>query len=338
MSALQISWFGLIGVLLAGYIVLDGFDLGVGFWYLFTKKDADRRALLSSILPYWDGNEVWLLTGGGAVFAAFPEVYATVFSGLYLALMLVLFALIFRAVSIEFRNQSDAPTWRGAWDVAFALGSVVPALLFGVAAGNILRGLPIDAFGEYTGTFFTLLNPYSLLVGVTGLAMFATHGALFAAMKTDANLSGRLLKRAEISWVLYLVLFVVSAVATVLTQPQAMVNFGNVKILWALPAAALLAILAIGHFAYRRAVLNAFLASSAAMIAIIATMAASLFPRMVPALGNPANSLTIVNASSSPLTLKTMLVLALVGVPIVLVYTVWVHRTFRGKVGDEGSY
>ena len=176
MLELQVTWYFLIGFLLTVYAVLDGFDLGVGFWHLFTKSDEDRRVLLNAVGPVWDGNEVWLITGGGALFAAFPHVYATVFSGMYLALMLVLYALIFRAVSMEFRSKDPSARWRAGWDAAFSLGSVVPALLFGVALGNLLRGLLLDATKTYVGGFFNLLNPYALLIGVVGLAMIATHG------------------------------------------------------------------------------------------------------------------------------------------------------------------
>jgi len=177
MSFLQVAWYFLIGLFLLVYAILDGFDLGVGFWYLFAKKEDHRRLLLNAIGPVWDGNEVWLLTGGAAIFAAFPQIYATVFSGFYLALMLVIFGLIFRAVSIEFRDKGESPGWRNFWGAAFGIGSILAALLFGVAVGNILRGLPLDEHGNFTGTFFTLLNPYALLIGLLGFVMFATHGA-----------------------------------------------------------------------------------------------------------------------------------------------------------------
>ena len=178
MTTYQIIWFILVGVLLGGYALLDGFDLGVGFWHLFTKGDRARRIALTSIGPVWDGNEVWLLTGGGALFAAFPPVYATVFSGFYLAMMLVVISLIFRAVALEFRSKVEDERWRKAWDVAFSLGSILAALLFGVAVGNVLRGVPLDGEGNFTGTFFGLLNPYSLVFGLLSVAMVATHGAL----------------------------------------------------------------------------------------------------------------------------------------------------------------
>jgi len=338
MSALQITWFGLVGVLLAGYLILDGYDLGVGFWHLFARTDEHRQSLIAAILPFWDGNEVWLLTGGGAVFAAFPMVYAAVFSGLYLALMLVLFALIFRAVSLEFRNQSDSAAWKRFWDGGFAIGSILPALLLGVAMGNIIRGLPLNEAGDFTGTFFTLLNPYSLLVGVTGLAMFAAHGALYAVMKTDGELATRARAWAKCAGVTFCALLVVASVVTVITQTRFTGNFLAHPVLWLLPAIMLAAAWLSMAAGARGKSLPAFLLSSGCMLAIIATVAAGLFPNWVPAINDPSLSLTIANASSSELTLRTMLILAVIGVPVVLAYTVWVHSVFRGKAGEGISY
>lgn len=335
MNALQVTWWLLIGVLLSVYMILDGFDLGVGFWSLFVRKESDRATLIRSIMPYWDGNEVWLLTGGGAVFAAFPQVYASVFSGFYLALMLVLVGLIFRAVAIEFRSHSDSAAWRRAWDWAFGIGSTIPALLFGVAAGNILRGLPLDAQGNYTGSFFDLLNPYSLLIGVTGLAMFATHGALFAAMKTQDELAKRATVWAKNAGWVYCILLAACVAVTVKAQVGVLRNYNAGAPLYALPILALVAAVLSPVFAGRNAIWRAFLASSLGMLAVMATLGAGLFPNMIPASNNPAYSLTLANASSSDLTLKTMLILALIGVPIVLAYTTWIHLTFRGKAGEE---
>ncbi len=335
MNAFQVIWWLLIGLILSIYMILDGFDLGVGSWYLFTHKDDERKSLMRSILPYWDGNEVWLLTGGGAVFAAFPAVYASIFSGFYLALMIVLFGLIFRAVAIEFRNQSDSKIWRRAWDFAFSFGSIVPALLFGVAAGNIIRGLPLDAKGNFVGSFFDLLNPYSLMLGVTGLVMFATHGALFAAMKTEGNISERAATWAKSSSWIFLVLLIICTVITLITQQSLMANYYDSPVLFIIPALTIIAVLMVCVFSSSRKIWRAFLSSCLGMIGIMASIGAGLFPNMIPASNNPAYSLTLMNASSTPLTLKVMLIIALIGVPIVLAYTAWVHIVFRGKVGEE---
>ena len=193
-------WFLVLGGLFSGYAILDGFDLGVGFWHLFAKRPGERKAFIRSIEAFWDGNEVWLLTAGGGLFAAFPPVYATVFSGLYLAMMLVLLGLIFRATAIEFRNKVDSPRWTAAWDLAFSLGSILPSILFGVAIGNVLLGLELSALGDYTGGFLALLNPFALLCGIVGLAMFAHHGALYLAMKLEGPVANDARKWAGMAW------------------------------------------------------------------------------------------------------------------------------------------
>lgn len=337
MSALQVAWFFLIGVLITGYAILDGFDLGVGFWQLFNKGEKNRRIFLNAIGPVWDGNEVWLLTGGGAIFAAFPAVYASVFSGFYLALLLVLTGLIARAVSIEFRHQVKSPAWRSGWDLAFGLGSTLPALLFGVALGNVMRGIPLNTNGDFTGTFFSLLNPYALLIGLVGLAMIATHGALFLVLKTEGELAERARRWAGASWIVYLVLFLLAFVATLLGQPHLTANFQAAPALWLVPALALASIIALRVFNARGKAYSAFVASSVSIAALMGIVGASIFPNMVRATNDPSLSLTVGNASSSQLTLKVLLILALAGMPVVIGYTIWVYRMFRGKVRLEQS-
>jgi len=336
MTTLQTIWFGLIALLFAGYAVLDGFDLGVGMWHLFTRGERERRTLLNAIAPFWDGNEVWLLTAGGALFAAFPPVYASVFSGFYLALMLLLLALILRAVAIEFRAHETSPTAWLRWDAAFTLGSTVAVLLLGVALGNILRGIRLDAVGNYTGGFFGLLNPFALLVGVLNLAMIATHGALYLVMKTEGPLAERARGWAKIAWSAYVPL--AAATITVATQyPHLRANYLAQPLLWFLPALALLVIGLAGVWNGAGQPGRAFVASAAGIVLLLATAAAALFPTLVPALGHPEWNLTAHNASSTALTLKTMLILAVSGMVLVLGYTVWVYRTFRGKARwDEG--
>ncbi len=335
MTPIQVIWFLLVGVLLTVYAILDGFDLGVGFWHLFTKKDKERRAMLNAIGPVWDGNEVWLVTGGGAIFAAFPHVYATVFSGFYLPLMLILFALIFRAVSIEFRSQSDSKRWRNGWDIGFALGSILPALLFGVAVGNIMNGIPLDASKTFTGNFFTLLNPYALLIGLSGLAMFMTHGAIYITLKIEGDLAKRAKKWADISWDIYLALFILASVVTIFFKPQLMSNYKAVLVLWIFPLLTLGMIIALAIFNKKDKPGKAFLASSLSIVGMCATVAAAIFPNLVPALSNPALSLTIANSASSPLTQWVMLIIAIIGMPFVFGYTIWIYRIFRGKVNME---
>lgn len=327
MIALQIVWLLLIGILIIGYAILDGFDLGVGCWHLFAKKGKERSAFIRAIEPFWDGNEVWLLTGGGALFAAFPAVYATVFSGLYLALMLVLVGLIFRAVAIEYRNKVEDPRWVAAWDAAFAVGSMLPSLLYAVAVGNLLRGLTLNATGDYTGGFWALLNPYSLVVGLVGLAMFALHGALYLAVKTGGETQLKARAWAAQTWRVYALLFFVAAGWTAFSYLR-----NGVVLPLALGAAAVVALALIRAFNSKGEDLKAFLASSAGIALVMLAVVAALFPNLVIARNDPSLSLTVFNASSSLRTLSVMLVIALLGMPVVIGYTVFIHRIFKGKV------
>ncbi len=219
---LNTVWFLLIGVLFTGYAMLDGFDLGVGALHLFTKKDEERRIMLNAIGPVWDGNEVWLVTGGGALFAAFPNVYATVFSGFYFAFVLLLVALIFRAVAIEFRSKQPMRWWRQMWDVGFAAGSILSSFLIGVAMGNIAWGVPIDARGEYAGTFWTLLRPYPILLGVTTVSLFMMHGSIYAVMKTEGELHRKLRGWINNTIILFIICYATMTMATPLMASRVM--------------------------------------------------------------------------------------------------------------------
>jgi cytochrome d ubiquinol oxidase subunit II len=332
MDILQDVWFLLIGVLLIGYAILDGFDLGVGVLHLFAKNEQERRISLNAIGPVWDGNEVWLLTGGGALFAAFPVVYATVFSGFYLALMLLLMALIMRAVSMEFRGKVNAQGWKRVWDTLFGVGSLLPAVLFGVAYGNILRGIPLNADGVFTGSFLGLLNPYAILVGVLSLATLVMHGAVYLTLKTDGQLQDRLAGYASRAWYAVVALYVIATAATVYVSPFLFAGILTNFFFW------LSALLVIGATYYVRVMVKtkrffkAFLASSATITGMIGVSASSLFPRLVPSLTNLSYSLTVRNASSSELTLTVMLVIALIGMPLVITYSIIIHRVFRGRV------
>jgi cytochrome bd ubiquinol oxidase subunit II len=336
-TALQIVWFLLFGVLIIGYAILDGFDLGVGVLSLFGKKGREKRLYLNAIGPVWDGNEVWLLTGGGALFAAFPVVYATVFSAFYLALILLLIALIFRAVSIEFRSKVAHPGWQRFWDWGFGLGSLVAATLFGVAVGNILRGLPLDATGRFTGSFLGLLHPYALLMGVLSLVMFTCHGALYMAQKSEGELRTRMLRWASSTWIGWVLLYAVATVLTSLVSPWLLQGARHNPIAWALLVLLLAALLYLPTTFRAGRAARGFLVSSVAIAAQISLVGASLFPRLVPSRTHPDYSLTIVNASSTPRTLTTMLIIALIGMPIVIGYTIYIHRVFAGKVelGEE---
>ena len=331
-SFLQNAWFLLIGVLLAGYSVLDGFDLGVGALFPFlARTEEDKAVLTGAIGPVWDGNEVWLLAGGGALFAAFPPAYATVFSGFYLALMLVLFSLILRAVSLEFRAHD--PARRRFWEAAFVGGSALPALLFGVALGNVVQGVPLDARGEYAGTFFTLLRPLPLAFGILGLAVFLVHGAAYAALKSEGALRDRARKAVRVlAWAAGAA-FLMSFAAVLLYRPEAVRSVPA----WAFSALVWAGLVAAAGAAKAGRDGRALAFSSAAFLGLWGMIGAIHYPHLVRA-SDPALSLTVANASSSPLTLKVMLIIALVGMPVVAGYTVFAYRVFKGKVRPGAGY
>lgn len=332
-------WFLLVFVLLAGYAMLDGFDLGVGVLHLFTRTERERRIYINAIGPVWDGNEVWLLAGGGALFAAFPPVYATVFSGFYMALMLLLTVLILRAVSIEFRGKVESETWKRVWDWGFGIGSLLAALLLAVAFGNVLRGVPIDAKGNYVGTFLGLLNPYSLLVGVAGLVLLILHGATYLTLKTEGEESPRVRRVIPGMWAVFVVLFAAVTVASCYAAPHLFANLAKGPIGWLLAAFVLVGLVGTRLMHAAGKDLAMFTASSLTVIGVVGLGAVGLFPRLAPSSIDLAYSLTVQNASSTPLTLKTMLIIALIGVPIVLIYTSCIYWIFRGKVRlTEESY
>ncbi len=324
-------WFVLVAVLLTIYVILDGFDLGAGVLYPFIARGEDEKSVVrASIGPVWDGNEVWLLTGAGAIFAAFPMVYAMTFSGFYLAIMLVLFGLILRAVSLEFRHRDNG--WKTVWDGAFFVGSLVPSLLVGVALGNVIRGVPMDAQGNYIGTFLDLLNPYSLLVGVTGLALLVQHGAAWISVKADGELHDRAWRYRKVSFWICAVLAVATSLATIFTVSRASDNvFGSV-VGWLFLGVFLVGVLYTVWQMYKGGELQSFVGSAIIIIGLAGIAAVGNFPDMVPARGTPAaTSLTVERAASEDLTLTVMLILAVIFVPVVLIYTALIYKTFWGK-------
>jgi cytochrome d ubiquinol oxidase subunit II len=329
---LNTTWFILIGVLLTGYAILDGFDLGVGSLHLLFKEDNERRIAINAIGPVWDGNEVWLVTGGGALFAAFPDVYATVFSGFYTAFMLLLFVLIFRAVAIEFRSKQEARWWRQMWDVLFSLASIFIAFLMGVALGNIVTGVPVGADKEFAGSFFGLITPYTVLVGITTVALFIMHGAIYLVMKTEGEIQKKVKEWVNNSIIFFVICYVSTTMATLVYYPHMTEHFKSAPWLFVLALLNMLAIANIPREIYRGSEFRAFLSSCASIAALLALFAAGIFPDIVISTINPDYSLTIYNAASSQKTLGIMLTIALIGMPFVIGYTVTIYWIFRGKV------
>jgi cytochrome d ubiquinol oxidase subunit II len=329
---LNTVWFILVGVLFTGYAMLDGFDLGVGALHLFVKKDEDRRIFLNAIGPVWDGNEVWLVTGGGALFAAFPVVYATVFSGFYLPFMALLAALIFRAVAIEFRSKEEWGWWRQMWDLGFAAGSVVSSFLIGVVMGNILQGIKLDERGEYVGGLYALLNPYALLLGVTTVALFAMHGSIYLVMKTEGELQARVRRWVNRAIGIFLACYIVLNVATLVFAPHLLEIVRARPWLLMIFVLNVLIVLNIPRETHKRNEFRAFLSSCGAMATLMMLFGLTVYPNMILSMPDPENSLNIYNAASTPKTHFIMLVIAIIGVPIVLAYTASVYFIFRGKV------
>jgi cytochrome d ubiquinol oxidase subunit II len=336
---LQLIWFGLLGVLLAGYAVLDGFDLGVGILHPLARGDHERRLFVNAIGPLWDGNEVWLVTFGGALFAMFPEAYATVFSGFYIAFVLLLFALIFRAVSLEFRSKIESAAWRSFWDWGFFCSSLVATLLFGVAVGNAVGGIPLNERGVFVGSFFDLLGPYQLLVGLLAVALFAMHGAIYLFLKTEGEVQERLGGWMWHTWGLFLVLYLLTTMLTLVRVPTATANFERYPWVAIIVLIKVLAIANIPRCIFNGKYGQAFLSSTATIVSLVGLLGVAIMPNIVLASNEPAYSLSIYNASSSTLTLTIGLLIVAIGFPCVLAYTAVIYWTFRGKVKlGENSY
>jgi len=321
-------WFLLIAVLWIGYFFLEGFDFGVGMLLpILGRDDTERRVLINTIGPVWDGNEVWLLVAGGATFAAFPEWYATLFSGFYLPLLLILVALIVRGVAFEYRGKRSSARWKRNWDRCIIAGSFLPALLWGVAFGNIVRGVPIDAEAEYTGTFFTLLNPYALLGGLATLTLFLLHGTVFVALKTHGEIRERaraLAVRVGVGTI------AVGAAFLLWTQ----LRLGK-PVTWASVLGAAVALVAALLLIRAGREGWAFLATGTAIVLAVVTLFTVLFPNVMPSSTADAYSLTTTNASSTPYTLEIMTWVAAVFTPLVLLYQSWSYWVFRKRIGTS---
>lgn len=329
-TGLETFWFVVIAVLWAGYFLLEGFDLGVGMLLpVVGRSDLDRRVLVNTIGPVWDGNEVWLLVAGGATFAAFPDWYATLFSGFYLPLFLILAALIFRGVAFEYRSKRSQPRWHLAWDHAIFWGSLLPSLLWGVAFANILRGTPIGPHGSYLGSFWNLLNPYALVGGVTTLLLFALHGAVFLSLKTTDDIHQRAARTAML-----LAPAATAAVVAFLAWTYANAHHaGNTGLVPPfVPILGIAAVAVVGWLLREKLEGWAFVASAVALVCLVATIFLNLYPRVMVSSISSAFDLTIGNSASAPYTLRVMTVVALIFTPLVLVYQGWSYWVFRARV------
>ena len=332
-------WFLVVGALFSGYVILDGFDLGAGAWHLFFKKEKSRRIALNAVGPVWDGNEVWLVIGGGALFAGFPVLYASLFSAMYIPLMLFLGFLIFRAISIEFRSKEKMAWWRRTWDIAYSVSSIGLALLLGVLLGNVLIGMPLDDNLNYQGSWLAFLNPYALLVGLTVLAMFMVHGGLYLSMKTEGKLFDKVVVLIRRGILIFVALFAISSFLSLRNYPHLSDRFMNDPILLIVPIAGFLAIANIPRLVSKSKFRWAFIFSAITMSLFFMTIAIELYPVLIHSTGAVENSITIYNAASSTKALKIMLIICAIGGPLVAFYTAFVYMTFRGKVVlDEMSY
>ncbi len=330
---LNVIWFALWGLLWAVYFMLDGFDFGVGILHPFiAKDDIERRMVINTIGPVWDGNEVWLITAGGATFAAFPTTYAYMFSYLYTPLFLILASLILRGVSFEFRGKIESESWKKFWDFIIFLFSLIPAILFGVAFGNIFEGLPFDANG-YHGTLFTLLNPYGLLTGVFFMLLFLEHGALWLSFKASNSVAERAKSTAQKTWPLLLIVAVPFLIYTKFAT-KLYNNYINHPVWFIVPAIAVISLLLIKVF-MKTSYAKAFIASCATIVTTVFTGIIGLYPNLIPSSINPAYNLTIFNSSSSQYTLKVMLIVAVIFVPIVIAYQFWAHMLFKEAIKKE---
>jgi len=332
---LQISWFFLWGLLWAIYFMTDGFDFGAGVLSPFlAQSDDEKRIILNSIGPVWDGNEVWLITAGGVTFAAFPQVYAVLFSSLYSALMIILFALIIRGVSFEMRNKVDSPSWRKLWDVTLFIGSFIPALLFGVAFANIFQGIPFDGQGSYHGSLVTLLNFYGFIGGILFLLLFLFHGALWISLKSEQKLQERAIKAAKKLWP-FLIIFVVLFLLVSWFKTRLYDNYVQNPLLFIIPLLTGVSLIGSRVFLGQGKLWSSWFSSCLTIVSTIFFGIAGLYPNLLPSSLSAAYDLTAFNASASPLTLKIMLVVVLIFIPLVIGYQIWAYALFRDPITRE---
>jgi cytochrome d ubiquinol oxidase subunit II len=344
---MEIIWFCIVAVMIAGYVVLDGFDLGAGILHLcVARTDEERRKVIRSIGPVWDGNEVWLLAGGGVLYFAFPALYASSFSGFYLPLMIVLWLLILRALSIEFRGLVDSPTWKPFWDTVFFCASAILAIFYGAALGNVVRGVPLDKSGDFFLPLWTnflvqpeagILDWYTIPVGLFAFMTLALHGALWIVYKTDGELRERARKVVKPVWAGVVLLTIVVTIMTFSIQPQTPVNFGTYPWGYIFPALALAGLAGIAVFGFGKQELKSFLSSCTYIVGMLTSAAFGMFPNVLPSIGEKANALTVYNAAAPPYGLAIGLAWWIPGMILATGYNVFVYRSIRGKVTLDSS-
>jgi cytochrome d ubiquinol oxidase subunit II len=328
-------WFLLIGALISGYGILDGFDLGAGALHLFFRKEESRRIALNAIGPVWDGNEVWLVIGAGALFAAFPMVYGTILSVFYLPFMLFLMAIIFRAISIEFRSKEEMAWWRKMWDISYSVSSIAISLLLGLILGNLIQGIPLNAKHEFVGRLRDFFNPYAILTAVTVLSLFSMHGAMYLIMKTEDRIYTRLTIIANNASKFFILCFMATSLATLIYVPHMTAIFKAHPELFILPLAAVLIVLNIRRSIEKRQYARGFASSALTTALLLILFAMGLYPNLVLSSIDPRGHISIYQAASSDGSLRTMLLFAAIGMPLVAMYTIFMFWTFRGKVKLE---
>ncbi len=333
-------WFIIIAVLFIGYAILDGYDFGAGTWHLFFKDNTERRIAINAVGPLWDGNEVWLVIGGGALFAGFPLMYATLFSAMYIPFMLFLLFLIFRAISIEFRSKEPMAWWTKTWDISYSVSSGMLALLLGVVLGNVIQGMQVGNNFDYAGTgFFEFLTPYPLVIGLLSLSVMMWHGALFLMYKTEGAMQQKIIQLGKIGFIIFVVLYIVATIFTVYAVPQNVSVFNSNPVFWIFPLLVPV-VIALSYILYSKTkYVYAFICSSLTIGLLLIVAAMGVFPNLLVSTIDPANTITIYNAASSEKTLGIMLLIVSIGAPLLIAYTVIALYIFRGKVKlDETSY
>lgn len=328
----NLLWFLVFGAVISGYAILDGFDLGAGALHLFLKKETSRRIALNAIGPVWDGNEVWLVIGGGALFAGFPVAYAAIFSAFYIPFIIFLIGIIWRGVAIEFRSKEPGRMWRLTWDIVYSFASVVIALSLGLMLGNVALGLPLNEYHEFAGNWLSFFNPFSIMISITTLALFMMHGAIYLVMKTEKTLYAKLKILAKNSTIFFVTAFSISTLYTLIYIPHLSDRIRSNPVYFILPLIMFLAIANIPRQLNKLKFRFAFISSAITIAALLAMVALEVFPYLLYATNNAKNSITIENGASSAKTLKTLLIIALIGTPLIGIYTTFVFWTFKGKV------